>query len=64
MVDINALKAEMARNGYNNTTLAPELGMTPRTFYSRLKKGEFYTKEIEVMIDKLHLSDPLSIFFA
>ena len=64
MLKVNALKAEMVRNGYNQQTLAQELGITSRTFATRLKTGDFGSKEIEIMISKLKLSDPISIFFA
>ena len=64
MLDVNALKAEMVRNGYNQQTLAQEIGITSRTFANRLKTGDFGSKEIEIMIKKLKLDDPISIFFA
>ena len=64
MLDVNALKAEMVRNGYNQESIARALGMTPRTFSTRLKTGDFCSKEIEIMIDILNLKDPMRIFFA
>ena len=64
MLDVNALKAEMVRNGYNQEGIAKALGMTPRTFSTRLKTGDFCSKEIEIMIDILNLKDPMGIFFA
>lgn len=64
MLDVNALKAEMVRNGYTQATLASELGMTSRTFYTRLKTGDFGRIEMDIMIKILKLKDPMSIFFA
>ena len=64
MLDVKALKAEMVRYGYTQATLAEEMGITPRTFSNKLKKGDFGCKEMEVMIVKLNLKDPISIFFA
>ena len=64
MLDVKALKAEIVRNGYTQASLAKELGMTDKTLCSRLKTGDFGTKEIESLIDVLHLEDPMSIFFA
>ncbi len=64
MLDIKALRAEMARNGYTQTALAKEIGVSDRTFGTRLKTGDFGVKEIEIMIEVLHLKDPLAIFFA
>lgn len=64
MLDVKTLKSKMVQNGYNNSTMANALGITSRTFATRLKTGDFGTKEIEIMIDKLNIDDPMSIFFA
>ena len=64
MLDVNALKAEMVRQGYTQSSLAEALGITSRTFTNRLKSGDFGSKEIEMLIDLLKLKDPMSIFFA
>lgn len=64
MLDVRELKAEMVRNGYTQDALAAELGITARTFSSRLKTGDFGVKEIEIMIKLLNLKDPFAIFFA
>ena len=64
MLNVRALKAEMARYDYTQESLAKEIGMTSRTFHQRLVTGDFGVKEIEVMISVLHLEDPMSIFFA
>ena len=64
MLDVKTLKSKMVQNGYNNSTMAEALGITSRTFTTRLKTGDFGTKEIEIMIDKLKLDNPMAIFFA
>ena len=64
MLDVKALKAEMVRNDYTQARLAAELGITPRTMSNKLKSGEFGNKEMEIMIEKLNLTDPMAIFFA
>jgi len=64
MLDIKALRAEMVRNGYTQAALAKEIGLSDKTFGTRLKTGDFGVKEIEVMIKVLHLKEPLAIFFA
>jgi transcriptional regulator with XRE-family HTH domain len=63
MLDVRALKAEMARNDYTQVRLAAELGISPRTLSNKLKSGEFGNKEMEIMMDKLQLKDPMAIFF-
>ena len=64
MIDVQGLKAEMVRHDYTQAKLAAELGISTRTFYNKLKAGEFGNKEMEIMIEKLKLKDPMSIFFA
>lgn len=64
LLDVNALKAEMVRSGYTQQNLAKELGISSRTFSTRLKTGDFGSKEMETMISTLNLKDPMSIFFA
>jgi len=64
MLKVKELKAEMVRNGYNNKTMSEALGITTKTFNNRLKTGDFGVKEIEIMIDKLNLKNPMDIFFA
>ena len=63
MFDAKALKAEMVRNGYTQKSLSEALGMSTRTFYSRLKTGDFGTVEISKMIKLLNLKNPFDIFF-
>ena len=64
MLDVRALKAEMVRNDYTQVKMAAELGISPRTLSNKLKTGEFGNKEMEIMIEKLNLKDPMAIFFA
>lgn len=40
------------------------IGITPKTFYEKMKIGVFGSDEIQVMINELHIEDPISIFFA
>lgn len=64
MLNVRELRAEMIRNGYNNRTMAKELGISSRTFTNRLRTGNFESMEIEIMIKKLNLENPIDIFFA
>lgn len=64
MLDIKALRAEMARNGYTQASLAEAIGISPRTFANRLKTGDFGCIEIERMMHLLNIANPVSIFFA
>lgn len=62
MLNVRELKSRMVRAGYNNSTMADALGISTRTFCTRLKTGDFGAKEIEIMIEKLQLEDPIDIF--
>ena len=64
MLDVKALKAKMVLCGYTNETLSKELGMSKKTLNARFKSGDFGTKEIEILIKKLHIENPMEIFFA
>jgi hypothetical protein len=64
MLDVRALKSEMVKNGYTQATLSEAIGMSPRTFSTRLKTGDFGTKEIEEITSILKLQNPWQIFFA
>ena len=64
MLDVRALKSEMVKNGYTQATLSEAIGMSPRTCSTRLKTGDFGTKEIEEITSILKLQNPWQIFFA
>ena len=64
LIDVNKLKGSIVSAGKTQTDVAKRLGITPKTFSIKLKKGVFGSDEIEVMIDYLSIQDPLSIFFA
>ena len=64
MIDVNKLKGAIVGAGKTQNEVAKALGITPKTFSLKLKKGVFGSNEIEVMIDYLSIGDPLSIFFA
>ena len=46
------------------TDVAKMIGVTPKTFYEKMKNGVFGSDEIQIMIDELHIDDPMPIFFA
>lgn len=64
MIKINELKGEIIKAGYTQTSLAREIGISPKSFYSKMKKGIFNSNEIDAMIGLLKIQDPVSIFFA
>lgn len=64
MIDTNKLRGVIVENGKTQCDVAKMLGMTPKTFYSKMKKGVFGSDEIQIMIDKLNIHNPMDIFFA
>ena len=64
MLDRNALKGIIVTEGLSQRKVASELGMTPETFYRKMKAGVFGSDEIERMISLLHIQDPVATFFA
>lgn len=64
MIKTNELRGVIAKNGYSQSDVAGMIGITPKTFYEKMKNGVFGSNEIQIMIDRLHIEDPISIFFA
>lgn len=63
MIKINELKGVIASKGLSQRAVALELGITPKTFYIKMKKGVFGSDEIEKMIEILEIKNPTEIFF-
>lgn len=63
MVKVDKLRGIIAENKKTQTDVAAMLGMTPKTFYSRMKKGVFGSDEIQIMINELNIDNPMYIFF-
>ena len=64
MIKTDELRGIIAKNGLSQTDVAKMIGVTPKTFYEKMKNGVFGSDEIQIMIDELHMDDPMSIFFA
>ena len=64
MVDTNKLRGIIVQNEKTQEQVARHIGITPKTFYSKMKRKVFGSDEIEEMIDYLNIDDPISIFFA
>lgn len=66
MINTNELIGEMAKNGFNKTQMARELGITLKTFSKKLETGKLGTNEMEAIIEILQLDKETAckIFFA
>ena len=64
MVDTKKLKGIISERDMSQRKIAKQLGMTEKTFYSKMKRGVFDSDEIFTMISILDIDDPAAIFFA
>ena len=64
MVQTDELRGIIAKKGKSQAAIASKLGMSPKTFYSKMKKGVFGTDEAEIMITELDIENPAEIFLA
>lgn len=63
MLNVLEFKAAMVRKGFTQKSLAQRLGISEKTFCSRIKNKRFGTDEIEQLIPLLEINDPMHIFF-
>lgn len=64
VIKTDELRGIIAKNGLSQSDVAIKIGITPKTFYEKMKNGVFGSDEIQIMINELHIEDPVSIFFA
>ena len=64
MIKTDELRGIIAKNGLSQSDVAKMIGVTPKTFYEKMKNGVFGSDEIQIMIDELHIDNPMLIFFA
>lgn len=63
MVNTSELRGIIAKNGKSQADVAKMLNITPKTFYLRMRNGIFGSDEIQIMINELHIENPMEIFF-
>ncbi len=64
MIKTDELRGILAKNGVSQAKMAEIIGITPKTFYEKMKVGIFGSDEIQIMIDTLNIENPMDIFFA
>ena len=52
MIKTDELRGVIAKNGFSQSDVARMIGITPKTFYEKMKICVFGSEEIEVMIEK------------
>lgn len=58
----NKLAAIIVEKGTTQQEVAKKLGMNPKTFYRKMKKGVFGTDEVQAMVKMLDIKNPVEIF--
>lgn len=56
------LRGIIAENGLSQRDVAKAIGMSEKTFYSKMKNGKFGIDEAEAMIRLLKVENPAAIF--
>jgi len=64
MIKTDELRGIIAKNGLSQSKVAEMIGVTPKTFYEKMKIGVFGSNEIQIMIERLNIEKPIEIFFA
>lgn len=64
MIRTDELRGIIVKNGFSQLSIAKKIGITPKTFYEKMKKGVFGSDEIQIMINELNIENPMDIFFA
>ncbi len=64
MIKVDELRGIIAKRGLTQSKVAKLIGITPKTFYEKMKIGVFSSNEIQIMISELNIEDPIDIFFA
>ena len=63
MIDTRELKGIFAKREVSQAEVAKAIGVTPKTFYEKMKRGVFGSDEIQKMIDMYQIEDPCAVFF-
>lgn len=58
------LRGIIVAKGMTQEQVANCIGMSPKTFYNKMKKGVFGTDEVLAMVDLLCIDDPADIFLS
>lgn len=64
MIKTDELRGIIAKRNKSQSDVAKAIGVSPKTFYMKMKKGIFGSDEIQIMIDDLEIDNPVEIFFA
>lgn len=63
-MDTARLRGIIAERGFSQREVARRIGMTEKTFYTKMKNGVFGTDEADRMIALLNIDNPGAIFLS
>lgn len=64
LVDTNKIRGLIAERRLTQQEVSQKMGIAPKTFYEKMKKGVFSTDEADDLIHILKIDNPAEIFFA
>lgn len=64
MIRTDLLRGKFAEKSLSQMQIARMLGITPKAFYEKMKRGVFRSDEMQKMIDFVGIENPAEIFFA
>lgn len=64
MINISKLRGVMAERGKTQAEVAKAVGVSTKTLQSRFKTGNFWTDEIDAIVDYLKIEHPEEIFLS
>ena len=62
MIQTDELRGIITKRNMSQASVAKPIGITPKTFYGKMKKGVFGSDEIDKMISLLKIQNPAEIF--
>lgn len=62
MIQTDELRGIITKRNMSQASVAKAIGITPKTFYGKMKKGIFGSDEIDKMISLLKIQNPAEIF--
>lgn len=63
-MNTDKLRGIIVERGFTQEKIAKEIGITPKTFYTKMKKGVFGTDEVMCMIELLKIENPAETFLS
>ena len=61
-MNADKLRGIIVERGLSQRKVAEYLGMSEKTFYTKMKRGVFGTNDVQRMIELLKIDNPVDIF--